>query len=876
MKRSPPRLAQRFFSWYCRNHLHDSILGDLDEQFYQNQIKYGTRRAKLFYWLGVFQFINRFTIKRDRYSTSYSYCSTGMIKNNLISSLRFLGRNKGFAFINIFGLTLGFTSFLLILIFVNHELSFDKFHTNKEQVFRVNFSFQDNAGNVTTLVNSPPALAIGIWGKFPELEKISRMRYAMNCLLSNGEVRFYEDHGYYADSLFLEILQFELSSGDPNTALDEPNSIVITKDLALKYFNRPDPIGATLLFNNSIPLKVTGVLSPIPTNSHLNLNFLISFPTYTVPEGYRSDLTSWSWLGFLTYVELAPNSDVKLFEEKLIQHFKDLDPENPNPMLPVVQNLSDIYLGSDGMTDDLASHIRAGNRFSVNGLMMVAILILIIAGFNFSNLTNALSINRGKSTGIRKVLGADKKGIIAQLLTESLMLTICCLVLSFVITLLLLPSVSQFMSWEFSPGFKGIFNLAPKLVIVGIFTGIVSGIYPALTLAGFNVIKSLKGSLKIETRNPFQLKNVLVMLQFAISIGFISTTIIMTQQINYLTNKETGYYAENVVLIKMLPEDISRYFEVYKEQLVQHTSVMSVSRSERVVGDPWPWSIILKMDEDPEKSKRVFFNQADYDYFETMGIPIYSGRSFSKEYAGDPTRSIIINQQAAEYLGLDDPIGKQVHFFELDGPRTIVGVAEDFNYTSLHQEIGPTVVILPFIDLEYMYVRFAPSNLRTQIEILKDTWRQVSPDTPLTWRFLNDNLDQLYQSEEKLSLVIQVFSVLTILLTCLGLYAIVTFMINNRIKEFGIRKVLGASIQSLYVLFARKYIYQILLAMVIILPLIHYLLNTWLEDFAYHIQINWLIYPLATLAMIIMILITITYQTLKAAQANPTGLLRNE
>ena len=876
MKRSPPRLAQRFFSWYCRNHLHDSILGDLDEQFYQNQIKYGTRRAKLLYWLGVFQFINRFTVKRGRYSTSYSYHSTSMIKNNLISSLRFLGRNKGFAFINIFGLTLGFTSFLLILIFVNHELSFDRFHTNKEQVFRVNFSFQDNAGNVTTLVNSPPALATGIWGKFPELEKISRMRYAMNCLLSNGEVRFYEDHGYYADSLFLEILQFELSSGDPNTALDEPNSIVITKDLALKYFNRPDPVGATLLFNNSIPLKVTGVLSPIPTNSHLNLNFLISFPTYTVPEGYRSDLTSWSWLGFLTYVELAPTSDVKLFEEKLIQHFKDLDPENPNPMLPAVQNLSDIYLGSDGMTDDLASHIRAGNRFSVNALMMVAILILIIAGFNFSNLTNALSINRGKSTGIRKVLGADKKGIIAQLLTESLMLTFFCLALSFGITLLLLPSVSQFMGWESGPGFKGIFNLAPKLVMVGIFTGILSGIYPALTLAGFDVIKSLKGSLKIGTRNPFQLKNVLVMLQFAISIGFISATIIMTQQINYLTNKETGYEAEKVVLIKMLPEDISRYFEVYKEQLVQHTSVMSVSRSERVVGDPWPWSIILRVGEDPEKSKRVFFNQADYDYFETMGIPIYSGRPFSKEYTGDPTRSIIINQQAAEYLGLDDPIGKQVHFFELDGPRTIVGVAEDFNYTSLHQEIGPAVVVLPFIDLEYMYVRFAPGNLRTQIEILKDTWAQVSPDTPLAWRFLDDNLDQLYQSDEKLSLVIQVFSVLTILLTCLGLYAIVTFMINNRIKEFGIRKVLGASVQSLYVLFARKYIYQILLAMVIILPPIHYLLNTWLEDFAYHIQINWLIYPLATFAMIIMILITITYRTLKAAQANPTGLLRNE
>ena len=876
MKSSPPRLAQRFFSWYCRNHLHDSILGDLDEQFYQNQLKYSTQRAKWLYWLSVLRFMNRFTLKRDRCITSYNYYSTSMIKNNLISSLRFFGRNKEFALINIVGLTLGFSSFLLILFFVNHVLSFDQFHENNERVFRVNFSYKDNAGNVTTLVNSPPALATGVWGKFPELEKISRMRYAANCLLSNGEIRFYEDHGYYADSLFLEILQFELSSGNPKTALDQPNSIVITKELALKYFNNPDPVGATLLLNNSTPLKVTGVLTSIPSNSHLNFNFLVSFPTYIVPEGYASDLTSWGWLGFLTYVELKPNSDPAGFEQMLIQHFKDLNPDNPNPSIPIVQNLSDIYLGSDGMTDDTASHIRSGNRLSVNALMMVAILILIIAGFNFSNLTNALSINRSKSTGIRKVLGANKISILTQLLTESLTLSFFCLLLSFGIVLFLFPTISQFMGWDFSLGFEEIWKVIPTVMLVGILIGTVSGFYPALTLAKFDVIKSLKGSLKIGTRNPFQVKNVLVMLQFAISIGLISATIIMTRQINYLKDKETGYSAENVVIIKMQPEDMSHYFEVYKERLVQHSIVINVSRSDRVVGEPWPWSIIQRFDQGPEMSKRVFFNLADYDYFETMEIPLYSGRSFSEEYVNDPTRSIIINQQAAEYLGLEDPIGEQVHFFELDGPRTIVGVSEDFNYTSLHQEIEPAVIILPFIDLEYMYVRFSPDDHRKQIEILEDTWKQVSQVTPLEWRFLDDNLDRLYRSEERLSFMIQIFAVLTISLACFGLYGIVTFMINNRIKEIGVRKVLGASIHSLYSLFIRKYIFQIVLALVIIIPLIHYLLEVWLENFAYHIQINWVIYPLSTLLLILMILITVTFQILKAARTNPTFLLRNE
>ncbi len=875
MRKDPPRMAQRFFSWYCRNRLHDSILGDLNEQFLQNQKKYGSKKAQLMYWLGVLRFVNRFTLKKDKHA-SYNYFSTSMIKNNLISSLRFFGRNKGFTSINILGLTLGLSSFLLILFFVNHELSFDEFHKNSTNVFRVNFSYQDNSGNVTTLVNSPPALATGVWGKFPELEKISKMRYAMNSLFENGDIRFYEDHGYYADSLFLEILQFEMTSGDSKTALDEPNSIVISEELALKYFDKTDPLGATLMYNNSIPLKITGILSNLPTNSHLDFDFLISFSTYTVPAGYASDLTSWSWLGFLTYVELKPNSDPQLFEEKLAQHFRELNPDNPNPMLPIAQNLSEIYLGSSRMSDDLASHIRFGNSFSVKALMTVAILILIIAGFNFSNLTNALSLNRSKATGIRKVLGAQRRSILIQMLTEALILTFICLILSFGIVLLIFPSISSFMGWEFTPGFDEILRTAPVMILVSIVVGAMSGLYPAITLAKFDIIKSLKGTLKVGSKSQFQVKNVLVIIQFAISIGLITTTIIMTQQINYLRNQETGYNAENVILIKMLPEDMSRYYEVYKEQMVKYSSVISISRSERVVGDPWPFSSIQRIDQDPETSKRIFFNLADYDYFETMGIPLYNGRSFSKRYVNDPTRSIIINQQAANYLGLDDPIGEQVHFFELDGPRTIIGVVENFNYTSLHQEIGPAAVILPFIDLEHMYVRFTPGDLDKHIELLEDTWDLIAEGTPLEWRFLDDNLDQLYRSEEKLSSMIQVFTALAISLACLGLYGIITFMVNNRIKEVGVRKVLGASVKSLYLLFIRTYIYQVLLAMLIILPLIHYLLIRWLQDFAYHIKINWTIYPLAAILLIFLILITVSNQIMRAAKLNPTLLLRDE
>lgn len=876
MKKSPPRLAKRFFTWYCNNHLHESILGDLEEQFYQNQARYGAWQAKWRYWLEVLRFINRFTLKREPDSHANPSNSSIMIKSHIISSFRFFRKNLGFTTINIFGLTLGLSSFLLILLFVNHELSFDQFHANSEQVFRVNFSYQDNDGNSTTLVNSPPALAPGIRGKFPELEKISRLRYTGNCLFSNGAVHFYESHGYFADSLFLQILSFELLSGDPHTALHQPNSIVITKELALKYFDDPDPSGATLLFNNTTPLTVTGVLADLPINSHLDFDFLISFPNYVVPEGYASDLTSWSWLGFLTYVELKPNTDPKQFEARLAQHFRDLNPEAENHFLPIVQNLSDIYLGSANMNDDLASHIRSGNRFNVKAFLLVAILILIIVGFNFSNLSNVLSINRSKSTGLRKVLGARKKGIVMQLLTESLLLTFFCLVLAFSVVVVLFPTISQFMRWEFGLGLVEIGKVTPVLMLAAMGIGLVSGLYPAVRLAKAGVMESLKGPLKMGSRNPLQLKNVLLTLQFAISIGLICATFIMTKQIHYLRNTETGYQAENVVLIKMLPEDMSRFFEVYKDELAQHSSIMHVSRSERVIGDPWPFSVIRKVGEEPEMNKRIFFNQVDYDYFAALDIPLNRGRSFSEEFLHDPTKSIIVNQQAADFLGLEDPIGQQVHFFELDGPRTIVGIVEDFHYTSLHQEIGPAAVVLPFIDLEYMYVRFSPGNPRTQIGLLEDSWQQLEAGIPLDWAFLDADLAALYQSEEKLSSLIQVFSILAIALACLGLYGMVTFMVKNRVKEVGVRKVLGASVSSLYVMFVRTYLYQTLLATLLTLPLIHYLLGGWLQDFAYHIPISWWIYPMATLLLITIILITVTFQIIKAAQANPSYLLRYE
>ncbi|MEO1257400.1 MAG: ABC transporter permease [Bacteroidota bacterium] len=869
----PPGIAEALLRWFCSEEVVETLLGDLYELHGKRTAALGKWRADIYFFMEVVDLFRPFAWKKKHnLITNYRM----LFKLSLKIARRHFLKQKKFTLINIFGLTLGLSSFLLILFYVNHELSFDRFHVNSDQVFRVNCSFQDNAGNVTTLVNSPPALAPGIRGRFPELEKISRLRYTQNCLLSNEGVHFYEDRGYYADSVFLEILQFELLSGSPTTALVQPNSVVITEDMALKYFDDPAPLGETLLLNNTISLEVTGILANLPANSHLNFDFLISFPTYIVPEGYASDLSSWGWLGFLTYVKLQPNTDPEQFEAGLANYFEELNPDDPSPIRPIVQNMSDIYLGSVDMTDDLASHIRSGNRFSMKALMIVAILVLLIAGFNFSNLSQALSVNRSKSTGIRKVLGADGKSIVFQLVIESLLLTFFSLLLSIGFVYLVFPFVSRFANWEFYPGLIEIQKVVPVMIAAGIFIGILSSFYPALGFAKMNVVKSLKGTLKTETRSPLQFKNVLLTLQFAISISLICASLIIFKQINYLRNTDTGYTSENVVVIKTLPEDMSRFYKLYKDRLVQHSSVLQVSRSERVIGDPWPFSVIRNVDEGPEMNKRIFFNQVDYDYFTTMGVLMDSGRSFSKEYMNDSTQAIIVNQKAVGLLELENPIGEQVHFFELDGPRTIVGVVEDFNYTSLHQELGPAAIILPFIDLEYMYVRFHPGNPKNQIAILEDTWQQLTTGTPLEWKFMDADLESLYHSEEKLSSMIQAFSILAILLACLGLYGIVAFMVSKRIKEVGIRKVLGASVFSLYSLFIKTYIYQIMVATVVTLPLTHHLLNGWLENFAYHIRIPWWVYPTAALLLTLITLAAITFQILNAARVNPSRLIRQE
>jgi len=869
-KFTPPKFADKFFKWYCRNDLFESILGDLHEQFYYDLDKKGIFKARLFYWITVLKFFNRFTTKSAQRKTSHI-----VIRDYIKTPLRFLLKHKSYALINIAGLSIGLFSCLLIFYFLHHELTFDQQHERRNQIYRVNMIYSDNSGSETTFINSAPALVPGIKGLFPEVEKASRLRYTLRASLRKDGRVFYEDHGFYADSTFLELFSFPLISGNPNVALDEPNTIVITSSLAEKYFGEEDPMGKFLTMNNDLLLKVTGVLEPIPTNSHLKFNFLVSFSTYTIPSGYRSDLTSWSWMGFLTYVQLKEEADANEFEKKLNAHFQELDPENEAPFRTIVQPLDDIYLGSSEMTDDLASNMRGGSKYSVYSLAIIATLILFIATFNLMNLTSATSLTRGREVGIKKILGAEKGKLVVQLLLESVLITILSTLMAYFMLILLFPNLQQILNWDFEIGYSSILTSLPFVLIFTVVLGVLAGISPAILLSNLRGSKALKQGLN-SGRSGNKFSNALISIQFMISVFLISSTIVIYKQLKHLQDQSLGFETSNVISAKLLRRDMGDSYQRFKDELQQNSQIQSVSRSERIVGEPWPVNSILVNGQDESYAKQVSGNQVGYDFLKTMGIRLKAGRAFSEEFSADSLGSIIINESCAKYLGLDNPIGARVNYFSIGGPRTIVGVMEDFNFSSLHTEIGPAVVTLPFVDLEQLYVRVSPGNIAEQLDIIESQWSEITNGAPFEMHLMSDHVAQLYQREKQLSVLITSFSILAVSLACLGLYGLIAFTVNKKLKEVGIRKVLGASVTSLMILFSKRFMILIVIASIVAAPAIYYILNFWLTGFAYRIEVDVSVLVIASTLLAMISLFTIGSRTIRTALTNPVNALRDE
>lgn len=800
-----------------------------------------------------------------------------MITQLFTTFIRQFKKQPLFYLINLFGLCLGFASSLLILFFIRHELSYDQFHDRHEDKFRITNHFRRASGEIHWNL-TPPALVPTLRnGAFPEIKYVTQLRFAgvsnRQHLFTHIDQSIYESNIFYADSSFLNIFNFSFIEGEPATALDEPNSIVLSKSMATRLFGEQHALGKTIRMNQGDELEVTGVLENIPSNSHLQFEGLVSFGNYQVPSGNSDGLSSWRWIGFLTYVQLHKGSDKKKFEEKLTQLYLD-NVNNPvNLELKVyAQAFKDIYLKSDGIRNQY-NIAKKGQLSNIYGLATIAILILLIACFNFLNLSIALSTKRYKEISIKKIIGASKKILLVQHQSEHLILIGLALLLSIPVVLQISVLLENQLDWPLQIKLSQLWPYIPTMAIIAFILSLLIGFYPSILLSRFNPKEALKGNINTSF-SGFKIRRVLVFLQFCITIALIFSAIVVNQQIDFMQRKELGYDKEKVVVLNGLADEMSRSYENLKSQMEKNPQVKAVSKAKYVFnGVP---SVPIVVDGTGNNNAlQVAAFEAHYDFLETMDIPLKSGRFFSKNFPRDSAESIILNEKAVKLLNLEAPLGTRVTLWG-ERKSVVIGVLEDFHYTSLHQGIDPMVMFMPFTPVRKALVKLNSGNLSEQIATLKADWKTIFPSTPLNYTFLDENINQLYFEDQRYGSLIKGFSILAIVIACLGLYGLAAFIVQTKLKEIGIRKVLGASIKDIWLFINNPFILLLLLANLIALIPAWFLTNIWLSNFAYRLPLQLSFFVLPGLIVILIALFTLSIQAFKGALSNPVEVLRQE
>ena len=796
--------------------------------------------------------------------------SRSLTTNFLKVALRNMVKSKPHSYINLVGLAVGLASVILISIYVFSELSFDKMHKEGSRVYRV-INKVNRSGTVLNYPQGPPALAPALTANFPELEHATRLRPARRPLIKYEDALFYEDNVFYADSSFFRIFDFPLVSGNPHLALNGPNQVVISEKLAAKYFGETDPLNNILLLEGNIPLRVAGVAQNVPHHSHLHFDMLISFQTYVVPEGYLANLDSWTWLGFITYTKTHEHVDVSALEQKIAEQFKQGDERWTTMDLTInLQPLSEIYLGSTEMNNP-------DNVFKVNSyntllsLMAVGLLIILIASFNYINLSMAMAMARFKEIAMRKVLGSTQQKLIFQFVLESVVYTVLALVMAVVIayvTVRMLPdSISSLIVLDSkSLSLYGICLLAFTILI-----GIISGIAPALRLSSVGSLDLLKGSYQLKAG---KLRSVLIGFQFALSASLITISLIIGKQIDFFTTKSLGFLKEGVVSINLSSDQLNDKTHLIKTAFRQMAGVDDATLCSHVPGDGSSGSPLYLPGQDPEQAIQMAYFQTDYDFARVMNIELVAGRYFSEDFPRDSAESIILNETAVKTLGLKDPIGEKV-IFSRQEPREIIGVVKDYHYSSLHETIGSMAIIMPFTYNQNLMVKLEGDQPFKTIRNMEAQWNEMFPDVPFEFQFLEDFQQSLYNKEQTFSSIIRFFSILATGIACLGLYSLAAISLTEKLKQISIRRVLGAPVRDIIVLNARGFVSLVVLACILSWPLVFYTMKEWLSNFAYHIDLEYTYFGITFLMIILITLFTLSYHLYKAININPAEILRD-
>jgi len=801
-----------------------------------------------------------------------------MLKNYLKIAARNLRKHQGYAFINIFGLVVGMTCCLLIMLYVQHELSYDRFHQNAHRIFRIAWM----TGNSQT--RTPHPMAQTMAKDFAEVESavslspiwgpgLTRPQFSIRY----GDKRFEETDVLSADSTFFEVFSFPLLKGDPKTALRSPTSLVLTERMAKKYFGAEEPLGKVLTVNNSVDLKVTGVMQNVPAASHVHFDFLISYVLLKIRE--TGSYYTWDDFGHYNYIKLAPTADPKSLEAKIPDWFlayntwpaDDIAELKSGQVAFRLQPLTDIHLRSHLKWElEPNSDIAYVYLFSA-----IAIFVLFIACINFMNLATARSATRAKEVGVRKVLGAFRRQLIGQFLGESILLSMTALLLSLAAVELLLPFFNSLSGAKLAVNYRD----NPWLILgiggMALLVGIISGSYPAFFLSALQPVQTLKDSTRFGTRSA-RLRQILVVAQFAISIALIAGAGVVAAQLKFFKNQKLGFDQEQIAVVPIKTTAMRRNYEAIKTELLRHPNLVSITAVSNVPGGRFNQNEIFW--QTAENEQDVSQIRVDYDFFKTLNIEITQGRSFSKAMATDSAAAFILNETAARLYDWDTAVGKEITWLDDDNERRglVIGVAKDFHFQSLHRNIEPLIFHVLPAGFNYFLVKMSGHDLAGTLADLEKKWKAFDPERPFEYSFLDADFAALYKSEERMKTVVENFSSLAILIACLGLFGLASFMIQQRTKEIGVRKVLGASVAQIIVLLSREFAKLVGFAFVVATPLAYLAMNQWLQNFAYRTNIELQIFLWAGLLALIMACLTVSYQAAKAALANPVEALRYE
>lgn len=790
-----------------------------------------------------------------------------MIKNYLKVAWRNLVKNKVFSFINILGLTIGITICMMIFLFIMNEFSFDKFHKQGKNIYRVMRGYDVSKARVPYL-SGPYATAL--LNDFPgEIKKAVRVMPS-NGLVSFGNISFNEKKLYIADPDFFTLFSFPLVKGNPATALKDPGSVVLSEATAKKYFGKQDPMGKVIEIDKTRQLKVTGIAKNVPSNSHLDFDLVMPLSNYYNEEWFKV----WINNNNFTYVLLDERANKARLEKKF-PHFmekymgKDMARAGAHFDLALTP-LTDIYFESSSSFDN----VKHGDKKVVYIFLSIAVFILLIACINFMNLSTIRAVERSKEVGLRKVMGALRNHLVWQFIGESILLTFISCTLSVGLLQVMMPLYNQLLGYDLTVSWNAMpiyLFLAGVIIVVGFL----AGSYPAFFLSVFSPIQALKGKLRLGKGGSF-FRQALVVIQFSISVLLIIGTIIIMSQMKYVKEKELGYNKEHSIIV---PIDNNEFYDhrlTFKNEVQNKAGIASVSL---MSGEPGGFFDMHTFEAEGQrevwKSRTEF---ADFEYVKTLGLKIIAGRDFSAQYATDTTDALLVNRAAAASLGFtpEQVIGKWIkNTFRDSIRRKVVGVVEDFNFLSLKEKMD-ALVISPSEDRRVAVIKIKPGNIQSSIASIKEVYNKVAPLYPFEYNFLDQKFDTLYKTDIRQQTILGIFSGLAIFIACLGLFGLASFTATRRTKEIGVRKVLGSSTENIVLLLSKDLLKPVLIATLIAIPVGFYAMNSWLQNFAYRTPLHWWVFLVAAAITFSIALFTVGLKAVKAAIANPVKSLRTE